>query len=64
MDAQQMGSRCPICRDHYIGGCCTALMPFSIVLLEIEASTTDEAIRKAEAAFSRAAIEMNRRRIN
>ena len=64
MDAETLGSRCPICRDRHVEGCCTTLLPFSIVLLEIEGGTSDEALRKAEAAFRRAAIEMNRRRVN
>lgn len=62
MDAQ--GDHCPICRDHHVGHWCTALMPFSIVLLEIGESTPADSVQKAEAAFARAACELNRRRIN
>ena len=63
MNAQDLAGHCPICRDTHAGGC-TAVMPFSIVLLEIDDFTSAEALKKAEAAFARAATAMNQRRVN
>ena len=64
MNADDLAGHCPICRDLHAGGSCTVLMPFSIVLLEINECTLAEALRKAEAAFARAAITMTQRRVN
>jgi len=64
MTAEDLAGHCPICRDVHAGGCCTALMPFSIVLLEIDECTSAEALRKAEAAFGRSAILMSQLRVN
>ncbi len=60
MDADQLAGCCPICREPHPGGFCTALHPFSIVLLEIDDFTPAEALRAAEAALVRAANEMTR----
>ncbi|HEY8133284.1 MAG TPA: hypothetical protein VII12_15520 [Thermoanaerobaculia bacterium] len=64
MNADELAGQCPICRDLHAGACCTALMPFSIVLLEIDDSTSAEALKKAEDAFARAATVMNQLRVN
>ncbi|HMC21840.1 MAG TPA: hypothetical protein VKL19_08345 [Thermoanaerobaculia bacterium] len=64
MNADELAGHCPICRDMHAGGCCTALMPFSIVLLEIDDSTSADALKKAETALARAATVMNQLRVN
>ena len=64
MNADDLAGHCPICRDAHTGGSCTILMPFSIVLLEIDDFTSVEALQKAEAAFERAAVTMTQRRVN
>jgi hypothetical protein len=64
MNADDLAGHCPICQDLHAGGSCTALMPFSIVLLEIDECTSAEALKKAEAALARAARTMVQRRVN
>jgi hypothetical protein len=64
MNADDLAGNCPICRDAHAGGSCTVLMPFSIVLLEIDDCTSAEALKKAEVAFARAATTMIQRRVN
>lgn len=61
MDAHDLASECPICREVHRGGFCTPLNPFTIVLLEIDEWTPQEALRAAESALTRAAEEMARR---
>ena len=57
MNAEELSGVCPICRYTHMGGGCTGRQ-VSIVLLEISDCTSSEAMRKAEAAFRRAANEI------
>lgn len=53
MDALRSGI-CPLCREPHAGGC-TVLSAMSIVLFEIDETTSAEELAKAEAAYLRAA---------
>jgi len=45
---------CPLCREPHTGGC-TVLSAMSIVLFEIDESTSPEELAEAEEAYLRAA---------
>ena len=45
---------CPLCREPHAGGC-TVLSAMSIVLFEIDDTTSPEDLAKAEEAYLRAA---------